>query len=315
MKKVGAIKITPSMSANALVLEFKKAGVLNAGAVADGVDIFETMVKNDATIFLGLSGALVAGGMRRVIRDLINDGLVDVLVTTGANIVHDLIEASGGKHFIGSCMVDDVELKKRDINRIYNIFLPERHYTEFGEYMKTIYGDIVGHDRELSIREFLSLIGERVEDDESILRTAFKKNVPVFCPGISDSEIGLTFKDYADKVSVNVFKDVDEFIDLARRSKKSGAIILGGGVPKNFIFQAMVPGDMKKERGGHEYVVQITLDRPETGGLSGATLDEAVSWGKIKEDRKNKVMIIAEVSTVFPLMVAALKERLNPASA
>ncbi|MEE8358089.1 MAG: deoxyhypusine synthase family protein, partial [Candidatus Hydrothermarchaeales archaeon] len=161
MKKVGAIKITLSMTANDLVLEFKKAGVLNAGAVADGVDIIETMVKNDATIFLGLSGALVAGGMRRVIRDLINDGLVDVLVTTGANLVHDLIEASGGKHFVGSCMVDDVELKKRDINRIYNIFLPERHYTEFGEYMKPIYADIAGHDRELSIREFLSLIGER----------------------------------------------------------------------------------------------------------------------------------------------------------
>ncbi|MFQ5974890.1 MAG: deoxyhypusine synthase [Candidatus Hydrothermarchaeales archaeon] len=311
MKKVGAIKIKPSMNADELILEYKKAGVLNAGAVAEGVDIYETMVKNDATVFLGLSGALVAGGMRKVIRDLINDGLVDVLVTTGANLVHDLIEASGGKHYIGSCRVDDVELKNKEINRIYDIFLPERHYAKFGEYVRGIYKEIADQHKELSIREFLFEIGKRVKDEESIIRTAYKKNVPIFCPGISDSEIGLTFRDYANKVTVNVFKDVNEFIDVVRKSNKSGAIILGGGVPKNFILQAMVPEDMKKERGGHEYVVQITLDRPETGGLSGATLEEAVSWGKIKENKKDRVTIIAEVSTVFPLMVVALKERLR----
>ena len=103
---------------------------------------------------------------------------------------------------------------------------------------------------------------------------------------------------------------MEDFVKIVRNSEKIGVIILGGGVPKNFIFQSMVPEVMKAEKGGHDYVIQITLDRPETGGLSGATLEEALSWGKVKGDGK-KVCVVSEVTVVFPLIIAALRERLE----
>lgn len=314
MERVVPMQLRKGMSANELVGEYRKANVLNAGALARAVDIYEAMLNEDATVFLGLSGALVPGGMRKVIRDMIDEGLVDVVVTTGANLVHDLIEAFGGGHYKGSCMADDLKLKKKEINRIYDVFLPEDHYALFCQEMGHIYKDIATSKKGvMSTREFFKEVGARIEDGDSIVRTAYEKGVPIFCPAIADSEFGLAMAqqpEYLDSLRLDTFRDVVECIEIARSAKKSGALILGGGVPKNFIFQVMVPEAMKKARGGHEYVIQITLDRPETGGLSGATLDEAVSWSKIKERDSNRVVLVAEVSTVLPFIVAALKERI-----
>jgi len=314
MERVVPIELRKGMSANELVGEYKKAGVLNAGNLARAVDIYEAMLRENATVFLGLSGALVPGGMRKLIRDMIDEGMVDVIVSTGANLVHDMIESFAGGHYKGSCTADDLELKKKEINRIYDIFLPEDHYTRFGEGVGRICREIASSRRgPMSTSEFFKEFGSRVEDRGSIIRTAYERKVPIFCPAVADSEFGLGIAqdpELLGSLVLDTFADVSECIGIAKKAEKSGAVILGGGVPKNFIFQVMVPGEMKKKRGGHDYVIQITLDRPETGGLSGATLEEAVSWTKIKGRRNNRAVVVAEVSTVLPLILAALKERI-----
>ena len=308
MKKVNPMNITSKMTVGDLISEFKKSGVFNAGSVAKAVDIYQEMIEEKATIFLGLSGALVPAGLKKIVSDLIRDGMIDVLVTTGANLTHDMIEAFGGSHYIGNLYENDLNLKENDINRIYDVFLPEKHYKEFGIHIREIYSQL--GKKELSIREFLYEIGGKIEDPTSIMKTAHDMDLPIFCPAISDSEIGLSMWEYSNKLKIDAFRDLEDFVKIVRNSEKIGVIILGGGVPKNFIFQSMVPEVMKAEKGGHDYVIQITLDRPETGGLSGATLEEALSWGKVKGDGK-KVCVVSEVTVVFPLIIAALRERLE----
>jgi deoxyhypusine synthase len=138
---------------------------------------------------------------------------------------------------------------------------------------------------------------------------AAEKKVPVFCPAVADSAIGLDvwrFKSgHNPDLFVDAFSDLNDFMDIVRKAKRNGAILLGGGVPKNFILQAMIV----VKRGGYDYAVQITMDRPEPGGLSGATLEEAKSWGKVK-GRARAVQVIGDASVIFPLMVAAVRERL-----
>jgi deoxyhypusine synthase len=306
-KRIEHIEIRGDMTVNELVREFGRAGVFSAGRVAEATDIFYEMVsREDVTTYLGLAGALVPGGMRQIIADLIRDRLFDVLVTTGANMVHDLVEAFGGGHYRGSVDVDDVELRKQQIDRIYDVFLHESEFKKYDDHFFGILEDIPS--KQMSIREFLYELGKRVEDPNSILRVAADKGVPVFCPAIADSSLGLdawVFRQAYD-LNVDAFADLNEFLTIVRSAKRNGAMLLGGGTPKNFILQAMV----LVKRGGYDYAVQITMDRPEPGGLSGATLEEAKSWGKVGE-RARAVQVIGDASVIFPLMVAAVRERMN----
>lgn len=307
-KRIEHIKVHGDMTVDELIREFGKCGVFGAGRVAEAVDIFYEMVsREDTTTYLGLAGALVPGGMRQVITDLIRDHLIDVLVTTGANMVHDMIEAFGASHYRGSAIVDDAELYRLQIDRIYDVFLYEKDFSMYDERLIELLEDLPS--RQMSIREFLYEIGKRIDDPNSILRAAADEGVPVFCPAIADSAIGLDvwkFKlKHGPDLFVGVFADLDDFMEIVRKAKRNGAIILGGGVPKNFILQAMIV----VKRGGYDYAVQITMDRPEPGGLSGATLEEAKSWGKVS-GRARAVQVIGDASIIFPLMVAAVRERL-----
>jgi deoxyhypusine synthase len=307
-KPIEHIEVRGDMTVDELVREFGKSGVFGAGRVAEATDILYEMVsREDVTTYLGLAGALVPGGMRQVIADLIRDRLIDVLVTTGANMVHDMIEAFGASHYRGSASVDDSELYRLQIDRIYDVFLHERDFSKYDELFVKMLGDIPS--RKMSIREFMYEIGKRIEDPNSILRLAAEKKVPVFCPAVADSAIGLDvwrFKSgHNPDLFVDAFSDLNDFMDIVRKAKRNGAILLGGGVPKNFILQAMIV----VKRGGYDYAVQITMDRPEPGGLSGATLEEAKSWGKVK-GRARAVQVIGDASVIFPLMVAAVRERL-----
>ncbi|MCP8317551.1 MAG: deoxyhypusine synthase family protein, partial [archaeon] len=168
---------------------------------------------------------------------------------------------------------------------------------------KTRKGDI------LSINDFLMEIAKRLPNEDSILRSAYLKNVKVFAPAIQDSVYGLQAaihnKKRRDALHVDAFMDLQEIWSIRKTHDNVGAVILGGGVPKNYVFQSFY---FKKKK--LNYVIQITLDRPETGGLSGATLDEAVSWGKIDEDAR-KVVVVSEVTLAFPILVASLLERLS----
>jgi deoxyhypusine synthase len=309
------IKIDKALTVDELMQQFKGSGSFGAGRLASACDIYEKMLKDkDCTVFLALSGAVVPAGMRTMITDLIRKKLVDVIVTTGACMVHDAIEAIGGHHYKGSWAVNDKELYKYHIFRIYDIFVPEEDYVRLDYTLSEMYADIAAQRKgeSLSSDEFAWEIGKRLTDPNSILRAAYEEKVPIFIPAVRDSEFGFIHwlhasqKDQKNVLQVDAFKDVPTICEICGKSPKNGMIVIGGGVPRNTIQSSALAS--KK---GLDYAVVITMDRPETGGLSGSTLEETVSWGKMKGEADH-VMVIGEALMVFPFLVASVTERLGP---
>jgi len=305
-KRVEHIELKPEMRVDELVDAMGKSGVFSAGRVAKAVEIYREMLEARSTIFMGVGGAMVPGGLRRVLTQVINEGLVNVIVTTGANVAHDLIEAFGGYHARGEALVNDAELRERGISRIFDVYVPQQVFELFEDRIQPMFAEVTKGEARMSSAELLRRIGLRLDDENSFVKAAAAKNVPVFCPAIADSILGLQAWLYSQEHELNIdcLRDVREMVELASNAKEPGAMLLGGGVPKNFIFQSMLfaPQSFK-------YAIQITMDRPEHGGLSGATLEEAKSWGKLAPDAK-AVSVIGDATVVFPLVVASmLKEQ------
>ncbi|MDH5419791.1 MAG: deoxyhypusine synthase family protein [Candidatus Bathyarchaeota archaeon] len=308
------MKLNSEMTVNELIQQFGNSGCFGAGRLSTACDIFERMTRDDeCTIFLAIAGAVVPAGLRTVISDIIRKKLVDVVVSTGANMVHDLIEALGGHHYKGHWLVNDSLLYGYHIYRIYDVFVPEEDFTKADVAVADMFDEIAkeNNGRALSSHELAREIGARLKDSKSILRTAYEANVPVFLPAIRDSEFGVIYQFHMEKHSkdellqVDAFKGVPEIIEIAKKSPRLGMVVIGGGVPRNAIQHAAVTAGK-----GLDHAVVITMDRPETGGLSGSTLEETVSWGKVKK-KADKVMVIGDALIVFPLMVAAVLERLG----
>ena len=296
-------EITPDMSVDDLVHALDGCG-FGAGRLAQACNIYEAMQKDDATTkFFGLAGAMVPAGMRKIVSGMIRDGHIDVLVSTGANLVHDIVESLGLSHYKGSEIADDNALYRGAIDRIYDVYMPDLHFTRLEEHLLDVFPDM---DEQISIREMLSKIGGSLDNPDSILRAAYDRDVPIFCPAIQDSMIGLHAWLYrqTNRLSVDVFADVHEFLDICFDAERSGALFIGGGVPKNFILQ----GALMTSK-GFDYAIQLTTDRPESGGLSGATLDEAKSWGKVKENARS-VTVYSDATITLPVIVAAVRSRL-----
>ncbi len=290
------------MTVGQLVGSFSNCA-FGAGRLCEAVEIYREMINDrECTKFFGLAGAMVPAGMRQIVSDLIRDREIDILVTTGANLVHDIIESLGLHHYKGTDVTDDVELKHNAINRIYDVFLPEEHFSRLEEMLQPIFKELPGA---LSISEFLSHIGGKLDDENSILRCAYEMDVPVYCPAIQDSIIGLQAWLYRQTktLNVDVFADMKGLIDRCYEAKRAGVLIVGGGVPKNFILQSMLVTPRS-----FDYAIQLTMDRPETGGLSGATLDEARSWGKVGENARS-VTVYSDATITLPIIVAASKSR------
>ena len=306
-KKINHIKIEPIMRVDELVDRMGKSGVFSAGRLAEAVDVYYDMIKNDATIFMGVGGALVPGGLRQVLVKTISKGLVDIIVTTGANVTHDLIESFGGHHLRGEPMTDDAKLRERGISRIYDTYVPQKAFELFEDRVQPLLAEISKVDARISSIKLLREMGLRLDDRNSFLRAAAKHNVPVFAPAISDSILGLQAWLYSQdhELIIDSLLDVREMVEIASNAKKPGAVLLGGGVPKNFVLQSMLLTPQ-----AFEYAIQITMDRPEHGGLSGATLEEAKSWGKVSLDARF-VEVIGDATVIFPLLITALLGRLN----
>jgi len=295
-------KLTQGMTVAELIEQYQHCA-FGAGRLAKAVNIYRKMQVSGVTNFFGLAGAMIPAGMRQVIVDMLQRHSIDVLVTTGANIVHDMIEAFGGRHCLGECNADDLELKNNKIDRIYDVYLSDWHFTTFEERFDAILEDILDshNGRQFTICEFLQEAGVRIDDKDSILRAAADEGIPIFCPAIADSAIGLQswVFGYKRNLQVDTFKDIRTIMDICYGAKKSGALFIGGGVPKNFIMQSMllIPK-------GFDYAIQLTMDTPETGGLSGATLDEAKSWGKVGENA-DTVTVYSDATITLPILVAA----------
>ena len=308
------MKTCGKLTVDGLMRQFERSGSFGAGRLSVACDIYEKMLRDDGcTVFLALSGAVVPAGMRAVVADLIRARLIDVVVCTGASMVHDVIEALGGHHYKGSCVMDDHELYKYHIFRIYDVLVPEEDYVRLDYELAEMYREIAVEwkGEGLSSNEFAWEIGKRLDDSNSILRAAYDMEVPVFIPAIRDSEFGYVHwlhasqENQRDVLRVDAFKDVPLLCEICGTSRKNGMVVIGGGVPRNAVQSAAIAS--KK---GMDYAVVVTMDRPETGGLSGSTLSESVSWGKVKKSA-DKIMVIGDALVVFPVIVASVVERLG----
>ncbi|MBI2658972.1 deoxyhypusine synthase family protein [Candidatus Woesearchaeota archaeon] len=303
MKPVNHIKIKKQLSVNELVKQMSSAGVLGAGRLGKVVNICESMIKDkQCKVFLGLAGPLVPGGMREIIINIIENKWVDAVVTTGAALTHDLGEALGYRHYQGSADADDAELRKKGFDRVYESYMPNKIYEGMEDFIAKNFEKFKGKK---SIKDFLWELG-RLTPSKSILKACFESKIPVFCPAISDSGIGLMVWGQLAKgkqSETRAFEDLKEIIDIAWTAKKTGVIYFGGGVPKNYIQQAM---QFSKKA---SYGVQVTMDRPEPGGSSGAELKEGISWGKLNPDAEF-VDLICDATIAMPVIYAALRERL-----
>ena len=311
MKKVHQIRLRPGMSVGELAEEMRLTGVMQGARVGRAADIVAEMFSDPSyTVFITLSGPLVPGGMRVILRDLIRDGYVDAVMTNGANMVHDIVEAMGRTHYIGTTNVDDEKLYEEGYNRAYDIFIENDTFVDIESYVGKLIDDIPEEKRDgIAIHEFLHEIGARITDEESVLKAAADKNIPIFSPGFLDCMLGIPLWLYSKqkKLVFNPLKDFDLLGDMVFDAEKSGAIILGGGTPKHHTQY------MHTLRDGLDAAIQLSSARVDDGSLSGAPLRESITWGKLRKGQlaEKTATIFGEVTSLFPLIIAAALEKVE----
>jgi len=267
------------------------------------------MLDEEVTIFLGLAGAMVPAGLGEFIAYLLRERKVDCLVSTGANLFHDLCEGLGIVHYQGSACTDDAYLNECKIDRIYDVFVSEIELHKADNHISNFVKSL-DPARRYSSRELMYMVGKDLPDT-TILGAAHKAGVPIFVPALGDSSWGIGMVmalREGHSVMVDGIKDVDEITQMVEKSTQTGVIYIGGGVPKNFIQQTEVIAELIGDyTGGHSYAIQYTTDAPHWGGLSGCTFEEAVSWGKVKKEA-SKVQVFSDATITVPLVVQALRE-------
>ncbi|MCK5624469.1 deoxyhypusine synthase [Candidatus Pacearchaeota archaeon] len=298
MEEIKHIKIEKDMKISALVNEMSEAG-FGAKKISEASSIMKKMFEDkECKVFLGVAGAMVPAGMKQIIIDMLEN--IDIFVTTGANLTHDLIESLGEKHYMGNEFEDDEKLNKEGIDRIHNVFMKNSVYEKLEDFFKENYEELRKCN---NIKDFLWKIGE-LSPGDGILKRCYEKKLPIFCPGIADSGIGLMIwgriAEGKEKTNIDVFADMNNIIDFSWKAKKAGVIYVGGGLPKNFIQQSL---QFSK---GSDYGIQITTDRIEPGGSSGAPLREGISWGKMKGNA-NFVDVFCDATIALPLIYASVK--------
>ncbi len=278
-------------------------------------EVWKKMLADDCMILMGLSGAMIPAGMRTLVVRLIENRLIDCLVSTGANFFHDLHETLGHFHYQGSPQADDVELGRHMVDRIYDVLADEEVFREHDFWIGRFAGTL-DQSRPYTTREFLYLLGLELAKEgkqEGILTAAAKAKVPLYCPAIGDSSIGIGIA--CDRhlggnaLLFDVIGDVIETSYLVKCAPNTGVLYFGGGTPKNFIQQTEVTG-MIADFGvtGHKYAIQCVTDVPQWGGLSGCTFQEAQSWGKIARDA-SMVSCHVDATIALPLLASAMLEQ------
>jgi len=311
-KPVNQLKIDKKMTVRSLVENFSNMSI-QARNLGRAAKIWEQMTldKGPSTIFLGLAGPLIAAGLRNVISDLIRKNLIDVVVSTGAIMYQDFFYSQGYSHYIGTTFVDDANLGKLRINRIYDVFSDDLKFQEVDDLISDIADSM--KPGIYSSRQFMKEIGATIDDKNSIIKACFDTGKHIFVPAINDSSIGIGLLNHwsnrkdGEKVIIDSIKDNHEIVQIILKSKNSSAVYIGGGVPKNFVNDAVVMAnfDFGAKIGGHKYAIQVSTAMPMDGGLSGSTLSEAIAWGKIQYSAK-KINVYMEASTGLPLLYAYL---------
>ena len=302
-------------SKNVAALLEKMRGVSFQGRnLGTAYQVWRRMLKDRVMIMMGMSGAMVPAGMRRLVVYLIKSRLIDCLVSTGANFFHDLHETIGRFHFQCSPAIDDVALQKNLIDRMYDTLADEEEFREEDAFVGRFAGSL-GASRPYTTREFLNLLGKALSKrarEDGILTAAYKANIPLYCPAVGDSSIGIGIAEHRylgkNQFTFDVIGDVLETARLAGESPASGVVYFGGGTPKNFVQQSEVTAAfMRQAHSGHKYALQVVTDAPHWGGLSGCTFEEAQSWGKIAHDA-SMVTVYCDSTIAMPILVTALSE-------
>ena len=303
-------KVEAGLTADQIVARLERISFQGRN-LATAHRIWHKMLGDDVTIFLGMAGALSAGGLRLVVAHLITHRYVDCLVSTGANLYHDLHETRGQNHYVGSPHADDAALAEDRIDRVYDTYASEEEFCSNDEWIAAFAATL--ESRSYTSREFLNLLGRHLWEttgQDGILTAAYRANVPIFCPAIADSSIGMGLSQArqltAGKGYIDIIGDIVESANLVIRRPRTASVVLGGGTPKNFINQASVQAEFFSDKvGGHRYALQIVTDVPHFGGASGSSLEEAQSWGKLATDSA-RVSVQADATIALPLLVSAL---------
>jgi deoxyhypusine synthase len=313
-RKIDPPLVLPNMTISQLIDYFAATGY-NARRLAEAAEIMKFMIDTNSTVCLTLAGAMTPIGMGKAVSAMIECGFIDWIVTTGANVYHDLHFAYDLPVRQGQFNVDDDILYSKQIVRIYDTYIKEVGTLQAQDVI--VQNQLTKNSERIlsqvsSTADISHLLGKAAQEtsnhpEKSFLASAYKHSVPVYMPALGDSSIGLNmlpllFKEKGP--SPNVILDIAESSAILWKSNASGAVELGGGVPKNF-FQQTGPAlyqILKIKEGGHDYIIQLTDARPDTGGLSGATLQEGKSWGKIKTSHKGNVVVYGDSSVYFPML-------------
>jgi deoxyhypusine synthase len=271
-----------------------------ASNLHSAIGIINQMREDNVTIFLGCTSNLISSGLRDIIKHLVKHKQIHCLVTTAGGIEEDIIKCI--KPFVlGSFDAPGKMLNEKGVNRIGNIFVPNDRYTYFELFMNKFFERIYSEKKQWSTVELIIELGKEVNNEDSILYWAQKNSIPVFCPAITDGSLGdmiYFFKNRKPDFALDISGDMKKIVSLSLNSEKTGAIILGGGVSKHYILNANI------FREGLDYAVYVNTAQEYDGCDSGAKIDEAISWSKIKPDAK-AVKVHADATLVFPLIVAA----------
>ena len=286
---------------------------------ARAADIYNQMLADkDCAIFLTLAGSTSAGGCMNLYADLVENNMIDAIVATGASIIDmDFFEALGFKHYQGSQFQDDTELRKNYIDRIYDTYIDEEELQTCDKAICDLANTL--EPRSYTSREFIEELGKYLKTKGkkkgSLIETAYDNNVPIFCPAFTDSSAGFGLVMHQEQnpdkhMTIDSIREFRELTEIKLQSKQSGLLMVGGGVPKNFIQDTVVCAELLgKKVDMHKYAIQITVADTRDGACSSSTLKEASSWGKV--DITKEQMVFAEATSVLPLIASDAYHREN----
>ena len=301
LERVRDIHVSSSNDIVTLVDQMWKSGGFMAKNVAEAARILDAMARDGCTKFLSFPSAIIATGLRGVLIDMIRAGLVDVIITASGTLDHD-IARTYAEYYHGSFGLDDADLLRRGYHRLGNVLIPLHNYGPLIE--KKVQGwlsSLFASGRtSLSSEELCREIGKKINSSSSLLYWAFQKKVPIFVPGIMDGAVGSQIWLFAERrrtFKVDVIADERRLSDIVHESKRSGAIVIGGGISKHHLLW------WNLFKGGLDYACYITTAVEYDGSLSGAQVREAISWGKVKEQAKTTTLY-ADATTVLPLIVS-----------
>ena len=302
MNPVEDIKIKEGETVKNLVEQMYNSGGFMAKNLAVGAEIIREFTREkDCLKFLSFPADIISTGTRGIIKDMIKNKLFDVVITTCGTLDHDLAR-SFKRYYHGTFDLDDEELYKKNMHRLGNVVIPMDSYgTIIEEKIKEFLGELIKTKKEISTHELCWELGKRIDNEESILYWAYKNQIPIIVPGITDGAVGYNIWELTQNTDfkIDLLKDETLISDLIWNSKKRAALILGGGISKHHVIW------WNQFKDGLDYAVYITTAQEYDGSLSGAKPREAISWGKINEKAKY-VTIYGDITIALPLIYAAL---------